>query len=524
MALTRRTLLQRIGTVGGAGAAYLAMEAMGLAIPTPAGAENFSLPPAIGPRRSVVVLGAGIAGLVSAYELRRAGYQVTVLEARDRIGGRVWTVRGGDRIAQIGRADQRAAFDPGLYFNAGAARIPATHRIILGYARRFGVALEPFVNVNRSAGWDYAGRVIPERRMVNDMRGRLGELLAKAIDSHALDAGVSRDELAVVREFLASYANLGADGKYRPRGSSGWAEPRGGYLHHGELLPPLTLKELLPNAAAAFPYGFEYLADQQAPLLQPVGGMDRIAHAIYEQVKPSVRLDSPVNAIRRAGQRVRIELAGGAVDADYCVCALPATILSKIPNDFSAAKKAALQNVPYLKSVKVAFESPRFWEEDDGVYGGLAWTDRPNETVMYPSDGFGTRKGVLVAAYAAGWGDAGSAERFGRLSEADRLRLSRASVEAFHPGKSRLLAKGVSVAWGLVPWSEGAGAIGPDFDDSPPGVARGPRYRELVKPEGPIVFAGEHLSYVGLWQEGAALAAHEAVKIVQQMATAHTVA
>ncbi|HEX8840965.1 MAG TPA: FAD-dependent oxidoreductase, partial [Sphingomicrobium sp.] len=199
MALTRRALLERIGTVGGVGAAYLAMEAMGLAIPTQAGAENFRLPPRSGGGRSVVILGAGIAGLVSAYELSRAGYKVTVLEARDRIGGRVWTIRGGDRIVQTGRPDQRAAFDPGLYFNAGAARIPTTHRVILAYARKFGVPMETFVNVNRSAGWDFAGKVHPERRMTEDLLGHIAELLAKAIDQHALDQFASKDELGLLR-------------------------------------------------------------------------------------------------------------------------------------------------------------------------------------------------------------------------------------------------------------------------------------------------------------------------------------
>src|SRR5437868_10769247 len=157
MSLTRRTLLEQIGAFGGAGAAYMAMEALGLAIPTPAGAENFSLAKSSG-NRSVVILGAGIAGLVSAYELSRAGYRVTVLEARDRIGGRSWTIRGGDKIVQTGRPDQIATFDPGLYFNSGPARIPSTHRLILSYARRFGVQLEPFLNVNRNAGWDVGGK------------------------------------------------------------------------------------------------------------------------------------------------------------------------------------------------------------------------------------------------------------------------------------------------------------------------------------------------------------------------------
>jgi monoamine oxidase len=518
MALTRRALLERIGRAGGVGAAYMAMEALGLAVPTPAGAENFQLPRASGSGRSVVILGAGIAGLVSAYELKRAGYRVTVLEARERIGGRVWTIRGGDRIVQLGRPDQVASFSPGLYFNAGPARIPATHRVILGYARRFGVALEPFVNVNRTAGWDYAGRVVPQRRMVNDMRGHLAELLAKAIDRRALDGEVPREELEAVRAFLGPYANVGPDGRYVPVGWSGWAEPRGGYSHPGRMLPALRWKDLLPNGEATFPYTFENIVDMQATMLQPVRGMDRIAHAIYDQVRANVRLKAPVTAIRRTADGVRVETNGGPVLADYCVCTLPAIPLSRIASDFSAAKKAALQNVPDLRSVKVAFESRRFWESDDGVYGGVAWTDRPNENVLYPSEGFNSDKGVIVAAYAAGWTDERSADRFSSLGNGERLRLSRESIEAFHPGRSSLLSKGVSVGWGLVPWSEGAGAIGPDFDDSPPGVTRGPHYQELLRPEGPIVFAGEHLSHVGLWQEGAALSAHEALKLIATMA------
>src|SRR4051794_15210446 len=125
MALTRRTLLEQIGAIGGAGATYLAMEAMGLAIPTPAGAENFKLSPSSGNGRSVVILGAGIAGLVSAYELRRAGYKVTVLEARDRIGGRGGAGGGGGPLAPTRRAGQRAPVFPGNLLQCRAARNPA---------------------------------------------------------------------------------------------------------------------------------------------------------------------------------------------------------------------------------------------------------------------------------------------------------------------------------------------------------------------------------------------------------------
>ncbi len=527
MALTRRALLEQVGAVGGVGAAYLAMEALGLAIPTPAGAENFALPGASGNGRSVVILGAGIAGLVSAYELRRAGYRVTVLEARDRIGGRVWTIRGGDTIVQTGRPDQRAAFDPGLYFNAGAARIPSTHRAILGYARRFGVQLETFVNVNRNAGWDFGGKVQPERRMVNDLRGHLAELLAKAIDQHALDQQVPKGELGFIREFLSFYGQLDDKGRYTPGGSSGYSVEGGGYNQAPVPLPPLGFNELAPSRAVGLPYAFEHIWDMQSTMLQPVGGMDRIAHAIYEQVKPAVRLRTKVTAIRRIGNRVRIEHGGQVTEADYCVCTVPLPVLARIPSDFSAAKKAAIAGAaPYLHSVKLAYEAPRFWERDDFIYGGLAWTDRLNENVIYPSDRYGAAKGVLVAAYAAGWTNQDNPDRFANLSHEERFRICRESIEALHPGRSRLLSKGVTVAWGLTPYSEGVGALWPDFDPRPGGggPGRGPMYAELLKPEGPIVFAGEHLSYQPTWQEGAALSAHDAMKLLAAMTAERPVA
>ena len=522
--VTRRTLLEQIGTIGGLGAAYLAMEALGFAIPTPANAENFALPHGSGNGRSVVILGAGIAGLVAAHQLQRAGYRVTVLEARDRIGGRVWTIRGGDRIVQAGRSDQHAAFDPELYFNAGAARIPSTHRAILGYARRFGVPLEPFVNVNRSAGWDFGGKVQPERRMINDMRGQIGELLAKAIDQHALDGMASRQDLEIIRHFLGPYAQVDARGVYVPQGSSGYAAEGGGYAAAPRALLPLPLSELLPVPATvsrgsmALPYLFENIWDMQATMLQPVGGMDRIAQAIYQRVKPLVMLDTAVTRIERVGDRVRIVHGGGrrTLEADFCICTLPMPIMSRIQSDFSPAKKQAFDAVGYSISVKAAFEAPRFWETHDSLYGGLAWTDRMNENVMYPSGGYHDAKGILVAAYCGGWTRPDNPRAFADLSHEERLRVCRESVEALHPGQSGLLRKGVTVAWGLTPWSEGVGARWPGGLTSL--IARPPEYAELLKPEGPIVFAGEHLSYQPTWQEGAVLSAHEALKLVHAMA------
>ena len=103
MALTRRMLLGELGLLGGAGVSFAAMQMLGIASPRSAKAAGFALPPGSGTGKKVVVLGAGIAGLVAAFELRKAGYAVTVLEARGRIGGRVWTIRGSEKIYQIDR-------------------------------------------------------------------------------------------------------------------------------------------------------------------------------------------------------------------------------------------------------------------------------------------------------------------------------------------------------------------------------------------------------------------------------------
>jgi monoamine oxidase len=515
MALTRRAFLERLGTFGGYSAAYLAMQSMGLIGAPPAAAEPFDLPPAPRAGRRVAILGAGIAGLVSAYELRRAGWDVTVLEARDRIGGRVWTVRGGDRVVQTGRPDQLCQFSEGLYLNAGAARLPHHHHAMLGYARTLGVPLEVMVNANRASRWDFGGRAYTNRQMIEDLRGRLTELLAKAVDRGALDAEIPPGEKEALRQFLNFYGGLGEGGVYRPDGRSGYAELPGGYTRAGRTLEALTLGDIARHRSAGLPLLFEEIFDQQSPMFQPVGGMDRIAQALFEQVRPAVRLNSPVTAIRRRGAGVRIVHGPGeqALDADYCVCTLPLNLLQRIPNDFSAAKKAAIGGVPYGAGVKVAFESPRFWEQE-GIYGGIGWTDQVTESLMYPSGGWHSDKGVLVAAYVAGWTSPNHPAQFTAMSHEARFALCRQVVERLHPGQSRALERPVTVAWALTPWSEGVGPVHPDWFANP----RGQRYAELLRPEGPIFFAGEHLSYLVFWQEGAALSAHEAMRLMSAQA------
>src|SRR6478736_4736372 len=147
--MNRRSLLTMIGTVAGATAMYNAMTEMGFAQES-----GYTGPPKLGqakPGASVLVLGAGLAGMVAAIELRDAGYKVQVLEYQSRAGGRNWSLYGGDTYTELGGATQKVQFDSGHYLNPGPWRIPYHHRTLLHYCKTFGVQLEPFIQFNHNA-------------------------------------------------------------------------------------------------------------------------------------------------------------------------------------------------------------------------------------------------------------------------------------------------------------------------------------------------------------------------------------
>ena len=133
MSGTRRDFLCQVAGAGGYRATYLTMQAMGL-LSTTAASEPLALATGEHHGTKVVILGAGVAGLSAAYELGKAGYDCTVLEARDRVGGRNWSIRRGTRLEITDGTRQLCDFDPELYWNSGPARIPSAHEAALGIA------------------------------------------------------------------------------------------------------------------------------------------------------------------------------------------------------------------------------------------------------------------------------------------------------------------------------------------------------------------------------------------------------
>src|SRR3984885_2871621 len=211
MGNTRRDFLRQVAGAGGYRATYLTMQAMGL-LGTVAAAEPLTLERGAAHGTKVIILGAGVAGLSAAYELGKAGYACTVLEARDRVGGRNWTIRRGTKLDMTNGSRQACEFDPDMYWNAGPARLPSHHQAVLGYCRELGVALEVEVNTSRGAlllnPAANGGRPIEMRQAVNDARGEISELLGKAVNRGALDQELTGHDKERMLAFLKEYGDL----------------------------------------------------------------------------------------------------------------------------------------------------------------------------------------------------------------------------------------------------------------------------------------------------------------------------
>jgi len=512
MSGTRRDFLRRVAQAGGYRATYPTMQAMGL-LGAAAVAEPLALEPGALHGTKVVVLGAGMAGLSAAYELCKSGYDCVVLEARDRVGGRNWTVRPGTRLDMTDGSRQICDFDEGLYWNAGAARLPSHHQAILGYCRELGIALEVVVNTSRGALLHNPaandGQPIELRQAINDTRGEISELLGKAINRGALDEELSAHDKERMLAFLQHYGDLSPDLRYEGSTRSGYKTLPGPAEEVGVRRDPVPLGVLL-DADMWTAMLFEENFAQQATMFQPVGGMDRIAEAFAKKLGPVVRLSSEVTAVRRTNSGVSISFVDkqsgrhNAIEAAYCIVTIPLKILQGIECDFSPAYRAAIRDVDYANAVKIGWQSRRFWEADERIYGGISWTTGPTTLVWYPSDRFFSAKGILLGAYAIGR----QADEVASRPLREQFDMSRTAVEGLHPGRSWELEKPMAVAWSKVPYSLGFAARFRNGQES--------EYSLLNTPDGPFYFAGEHLSRIGPWQEGAILSARRAANMIDK--------
>lgn len=515
---TRRRFLQMVGAAGGSAAVYESMVALGMLRTPEAYAGPPKLPAGIGGGKKVVVLGAGVGGLTAAYELQKAGYGVTVLEATARTGGRSLTVRAGDVIQQQGHDDQECRFDDGLYFNAGPGRIPYHHQAVLSYCRELNVALEVYVMESRVNLFQtpkaFGGQPKKNRQVANDTRGYIAELLAKAVQRKDLDKELSAEERKQILSLLVTFGKINPRSfRYEGSSRSGFRVPPG-IVEPGTIVPPLELSELLKSEFWKYRFYQPEDYEWQPTLFEPAGGMDKFAKALAGRIaEGGIVRNAEVTQVFNGKDGVRVVYLDrptgrqSELKADYCISNIPLPLLRKlIANDtFEAEYKKAVAAVPFANTCKVAWQAERFWEsEENQIYGGISWIDHPITQMWYPSGGFFTPKGILTGTY--NYGDV--AKAFGKEQLPDRLKIALEGAERLHPGfaKHADLKLGMSIAWQLVPFQEGGWADWTWKDDQPAA------YDRLLEPDQRFQVCGDQISYLSGWQEGAVLSAHHVIE------------
>ena len=497
--LTRRTFLERLGLTGGTALVMSAMRSWELM------AAQAGPRPVLSGRPNgtkVIVLGAGVSGMTVAYELGKLGYAVSILEARDRVGGVNWTIRRGTTHTELGSGEKQVCdFDEGQYLNGGPWRLPHWHTGVLGYCKELGVPLEIFVNEAEASYFYYEGRELGPlagtrvrlREVKADLIGYTSELLAKAVDNEALDLPLSADDKEKFITFLVSEGYLdSADHAYKKVSARGPGDP-----HDFRAL----LQAGFGNRIRSVIEG-----TGQAPMFQPVGGMDQFPKAFERKLGDKITFGAEVVSIRQTSDGVSVAFknvktgATSQVTADYCVSCIPLAVLSGVDINLSAPTMAAVKATPYSPNAKMGLQMKRrFWEEDDRIFGGHLYSNLPFGQFAYPSGGLFGDKGVLLGFYGNGR-MAGVAD----MPVKGRIEHVLTHASKVHPQIRAEYETGYCVWWEKVQYSLGATAGG--------GGASPDRLAVLGRPDNRIFLGCAAVSGNGGCQEGAVAAAWKQVR------------
>jgi monoamine oxidase len=433
----------------------------------------------------VIVAGAGLAGLAAARDLEADGAAVTVLEARDRVGGRVLTIRDG--------------FARGQHADAGADLIEKEQEHLLALARSLRLDTVPILR----GGWAFYG---PDRRgrrtissaprtFLETARRLTPEVRDFQLASSRWDSGVA---MTLARRSVADWL---ASGPRNPRLAAGLRGLRGFYLADPEDLSLLVLVE-------------QFAGDDvpgRGEMFRLRGGNDRLATAAAKALRGQLVLNAIVRRVRQnaSGVHVTVDERGGRreIDADYCVLTLPASTLRDVRFEPSLPEDQhrAIATLRYGHATRLLLQfARRFWRHGRRARGfgtdlslGAVWDG--NEQQPGPEGILtllaGGRASDELQQILAREGDSGAVERLTWLGKPAPLIASR------------------TIVWEQEEWSRGGYAyFDPQFD---------PTLRAwLPRPAGRLFFAGEHTS--DRWQgymNGAVESGKRAAAEVRRLST-----
>ncbi|CUB12778.1 Flavin-dependent L-tryptophan oxidase RebO precursor [Bacillus cereus] len=440
--------------------------------------------------KQIIIVGAGISGLVAASLLKEAGHKVTILEANNRIGGRIYTIR--------------EPFSRGLYFNAGPMRIPDTHKLTLAYIRKFKLPLNLFINKTTS-DIIYTNNIktrlsIFEKNpsilgypILEKEKGKTAEELMLEVLEPILNY-IKKDpnkNWSIVEKKYKAYSL----GTFLTEYYSDGAIDMIGVLLDMEAYMGMSLIEVL-REMVFFTSTTKYY--------EITGGMDALPKAFLSQLNENIFMRYKVEKIIQENSKVMMQvnheqtIERFMVTGDVVIVTIPFSALRFVEiqpyNLFSYYKRRAIRELNYIAATKIAIEfKSRFWEKA-GQCGGKSITDLPIRFTYYPSYGIHTLGAATVLASYT-WAD--EALTWDSLPDRERIRYALKNLaEIYGDIVYSEFVTGTSFSWSQNPYSCGA------FTAFEPGQEL-ELFPYITPPSGKVHFAGEHTTLTHGWMQGA---------------------
>lgn len=482
---------------------------------------------------TVGIIGGGVAGLASAFELRKLGFDITIFESQaHRVGGRVYTYYFNKERT--------------IYGELGAMRIPVVHETTWHYINLFGLNTRPFIHNNEkaflyirnnrarndSAGKEVKERIYPDFNLTEiEQNTSWQNLLDNALNAPLLNMSPSvRKEILQIKEKYSEQIEYEDSFSIRKV-----LETMG--LSEGaiEVLTYLSLLGSFYNNSFSESLQESYTVDV-AYRYEIVGGLVNLPCAFYNSFKhkkPKQYANIDANSIGNVHWKNGTTVTGiyktdtnngvtieykdekssqiNRQSFDFVICAIPFSSLRNVEilPMFTPEKMQAIFEVSYCSAQKTLLKcNHRFWETKDGIIGGASYTDLPITSIWYPSTR-SSHTGVLLASYNL----TQDAIRLGNLPNKTRLRNVKRQVEAVH-GLPKGYLNSIVEDTKSINWDSEEGFYGA-FCYFTPDQKRLFSYT-MIQPEynNRVYFAGEHVSSTHAWQQGSLHSAMQAANAI----------
>lgn len=483
--LSRRQLLLSSAAALAASACGPAQN-QGPAGPTPPGAGG-------GSPKKIIIIGGGLSGLAIALDLAGRGFDPTVLEASDRPGGRIHTIR--------------APLPEGLYVEAGATWV-VPDPDLMKLMKDVGVELTE--GVPRPKGLKHV-MLRGDKRIILQPGEEPPEEYELSAEEKAMPEpfGPMKKYFSIVNDIDVTKPLPASLSQYDAMSAADFLKKQGaspGYIKsfHDSFAPDVPLEQLSALFMMREIANIMREVALEGPNGRVAGGTDRFPALIAEKLGKRVVYGAHVRRIEQtaAGVRVTFSQKGQShtMEGGRAVCALPSTVLRDIEMApaLPEGKQRALRELTMVSATRVWMaEKERFWLARGE--SGTVMTDAPLGTVRDETDRQAGKAGV-VGLYVSG----AEARRLAAMSEAQRIEAALGHGERAIPGLRENFIVGISKSWDEDPLQRGA------YAHFAPGQMT-TLLPELARAEGRLHFAGDQTSYRPGFMHGAVASARRVV-------------